>query len=266
LLFDGAKRDAVLVVNTSLSHDEIIRLVRKYSLANDWFGKLVTIRAKKYGRDMAYPMLGALTKALGNVKLDEILAALDFLGQSKKKDLVRMAYDESKVTSVRISAADTEQSSKRAGSKMSLPTGAKGEWWDRKTYREYQTAAAEADSYSRRIEAMPSWEALAPGLIEFGPSPGERNIGFKTSFSRHLRPMIDAQKCTDCKLCHIYCPDGAVDFQPIKVDFDYCQGCGICAQVCPPKAIQMVGELVATEGLNEEEAMSVSEALREYGY
>src|SRR5208337_4723854 len=52
LLFDGAKKDAVLVVNTSLSHDEIIRLVKKYNLADDWNGKLVTIRAKNYNKDI----------------------------------------------------------------------------------------------------------------------------------------------------------------------------------------------------------------------
>ena len=113
---------------------------------------------------------------------------------------------------------------------------------------------------------MPSWEALAPGLIEFGPAAGERNIGFRTSFSRPLRPVIDSKKCTDCKLCSIYCPDGAISFEDIRVDFDYCQGCGICAKVCPPRVIQMVSELKIKEGLNEEEVTTVGEALREYGY
>ena len=45
LLFDGAKKDAVLVVNTSLSPTEITRLLKKRSIAQDWSGKLVTILA-----------------------------------------------------------------------------------------------------------------------------------------------------------------------------------------------------------------------------
>jgi len=266
LLFDGAKKDAVLVVNTSLSPDEIVRLVKKYSLADDWDGKLVTVRAKSYDKDIAYPLLGALAKALGIVSLDDLLAALDSLGQSKNADSVRRAYEESRPAAVKIKAEDTDLAKKRIGERVRLPVPTRGEWWDQATYRKYQNAAAEAQSYSQRIEAMPRWEALAPGLIEFGPSPGKRNIGFKTSFSRHLRPVIDAKKCTDCKLCHIYCPDGAIDFEKIRIDYDYCQSCSICAQVCPAKAIEMVSELKAKEGVNEEEVMTVAEALRVYGY
>jgi len=37
LLFDGAKKDAVLLVNTSITPDDVVRLVlvKKYSLAQD---------------------------------------------------------------------------------------------------------------------------------------------------------------------------------------------------------------------------------------
>lgn len=266
LLFDGAKKDAVLVVNTSLSPGEIIRLVRKYALADDWDGRLVTIRAKSYNKDITYPLLGALAKALGIVTLDDLLASLESLGQTKNIDSVRRAYEESKSVGVKIKAEDTDPAKKRIGERVKLPLPIRGEWWNQVTYRKYQSAASEAQSYSQRIEVMPRWEALAPGLIEFGPTPGKRNIGFKTSFSRHLRPIIDTKKCTDCKLCSIYCPDGAIDFDKIKVDYDYCQSCSICAQVCPAKAIEMVSELKAKEGMNEEEVMTVAEALRVYGY
>lgn len=266
LLFDGAKKDAVLVVNTSLSPEEVVRLVRKYSLAEDWEGKLVTIRARKYDPDITYALLGALVKALGMVSIDDLVAALDFLGQGKKADCVRRAYEESKPYPVKIRAEDTTFAKERLEEVAKAPTVRRGLWWDRSVYEKYKAAAAQAHSYSQRIQAMPRWEALAPGLIEFGPMPGEKNIGFKTSFSRQLRPVIDAGKCTDCKLCSIYCPDGAIDFGRIEVDFDYCQGCAICAQVCPPKAIEMVSELKVKEGMNEEEVTTVAEALREYGY
>lgn len=266
LPLDGAKKDAVLVVNTSLSPEEIVRLVKRYALAEDWEGKLVTIKAKNYDSGIAYPLLGALAKAFGVVSIGDLMAALDFLGQSKKMDSVRKAYEESRPISVKIRKEDIDLAKRRVKERARVPVVARGSWWDRSVYEHYKTTAAEAHSYSERIEAMPPWEALAPGLIEFGPLPGEKNIGFKTSFSRHHRPVINTEKCTDCKLCSIYCPDGAIEFGTIKVDYDYCQGCAICAQVCPPNAIEMVSELKIKEGMNEEMVATVAEALREYGY
>lgn len=267
MLFDGAKRNAVLAVNTSLSQSQVLGLVKKHSLRQDWTGKLVTVRARKYDIEIAYPLLGALAKASGVVGTDDLYAALHSLGKSEKFAVVEKAFNECEPVDVRVDAEETDAESTTTETKTvpaSAPKGGSG--WSLELYRQYQKAAATAPSYAERIESMPRWEALAPGLIEFGPLPGERNIGFRTSFSRYLQPVINMEKCTDCKLCHIYCPDGAIDFQTIRVDMNYCQGCGICAQVCPVKAIQMIGEMEAREGLKEEETVTIGEALREYGY
>lgn len=65
---------------------------------------------------------------------------------------------------------------------------------------------------------------------------------------RSERPVWDAEKCTNCLICWVYCPDGAIKLNEegkvIGVDYDYCKGCGICAQECPPKvkAYTMVQE------------------------
>jgi 2-oxoacid:acceptor oxidoreductase delta subunit (pyruvate/2-ketoisovalerate family) len=116
------------------------------------------------------------------------------------------------------------------------------------------------------MNAMPSWKALAPGLIEFGPLPREKNIGFTTSFARCFRPLIDKNRCTDCKMCSFHCPDGAIDFNRIEVDLDYCKGCGICAKICPAKAIRTVSEFSAKEKSDEEEVTTIEDSLVEYGY
>ncbi len=265
LLLDGAKRDAVLVVNTSLSPEEVLRLVKGHSLAGDWEGRLVTVRAKDYDSEAAYPLLGALAKSSGVIGIDDLVAALALLGLEGKGESVRRAFEDSRPVPVRVRAEPSDLGDSGAG-RRGLPPVKKGLWWDIATYRRYQEAAAESRSYSERMSAMPRWEALAPGLIEFGPLPGEKNLGFKTSFSRYQRPVIDDQRCTDCKLCSIYCPDGAVDFETIAVDYDYCQGCGICAQVCPPKAVEMASELKFKENMDEQMVTTVAEALREYGY
>jgi len=269
LLMDGTKKDAVLVVNTSLNAEKILDIVKKDALAEDWNGRIVTVRAtslaKKHRADMSYALLGALLKGWDFIKMKDLLSALDSLNLSKNASLVKESYESAKVIEVSVRASELELAKVRKARMGKLPEY-KGRYWDEKVYREYQKSASEAISYSERIEAMPRWEAMAPGLIDFGPEPGKRNIGFKTSFSRYLRPQIDQEKCSDCKLCHLYCPDGAIDFDPIRIDYDYCQGCGICERVCPVKAISVTTEMKALENVDEEEFTRVEEALREYGY
>lgn len=263
LLFDGAKEDAVLVVNTSLSADEITKLVQKRCLAQKWHGKLVTIRARKYDSNIAFPLLAALVKAWDRLSLDDLLDALDSMGLSSKTSLVRRVYSEVEPVEVNV----TVQESKIARVRRQKP-GLKHEKgpWNLETYRRYQREAANALSYVERMKAMPPWQALPPGLIEFGPLPNEKNIGFTTSFARYMRPQINKSKCTNCKMCSLYCPDGAISFNNIEIDLNYCKGCGICARVCPSKAVSMVKELLATERLTEEEITTIEDALVEYGY
>ncbi len=262
LLFDGAKKDAVLVVNTSLSSNDVVRLVKKRCLAQDWCGKLVTIRAKEYDTNIAFPLLAALAKAWNVVSVDDLLDALDSAGDGDKTGLVKRVYSDVDPVEVRITAKETLMAQKRKSKSSCKSEG----MWDLETYRRYQKAAADALSYAERIKAMPSWQALSPGLIEFGPSKNKKNVGFTTSFARFLRPTIDKSKCTDCKMCSLYCPDGAIDSKRIVIDLNYCKGCGICARICPSKAISMMSELLAEEGLNEKEITAIEDALVEYGY
>ncbi len=257
LILDGTKEDAVLVVNTSLPPERVLEIVGERQLAHDWRGSLVNIRARTYDPEIAYPLLGALAKAWNGIRIEDIIGALELLGKGEKASVVEEAYRDAEPIRVFLRAGE------RALGRLELPE-ARG-WWDLETYRAYQAAAAGARTYEERMMAMPRWEVLAPGLIEFGPTPGEKNIGFTTSFERYLRPKVDKGKCTDCKLCYHYCPDGAMGFEAI-VDLNYCTGCGICAEVCPVKAITMVGEWEAEKGLREEELLTIEEALREYMY
>ncbi|WP_303726944.1 4Fe-4S binding protein [Denitrobacterium detoxificans] len=74
----------------------------------------------------------------------------------------------------------------------------------------------------------------------------ERNAGW-----RQQRPVINANSCTSCLQCYMYCPDGAIrkthaeegSAQPsLFVDLDFCKGCGICVTVCRFEALAMVPE------------------------
>lgn len=67
----------------------------------------------------------------------------------------------------------------------------------------------------------------------------------ETSEIRSQRPEFDAEKCTKCKLCMTFCPEGCIyedDDGTIRPSLTFCKGCGICAYECPVKAIEMVIE------------------------
>lgn len=67
----------------------------------------------------------------------------------------------------------------------------------------------------------------------------------KTGAWRAFRPVVDRDRCNDCGLCWMYCPEGCISHGDHQIDLDYCKGCGICAQECRRKCIVMERE--ATE-------------------
>ena len=74
-------------------------------------------------------------------------------------------------------------------------------------------------------------------ILEAGNS-----VEYKTGDWKAKHPDIDKEKCSNCLLCYIYCPENCVELNDVKVkeiDLDYCKGCGICAVECPKSAIEM---------------------------
>ncbi|MDK2973717.1 MAG: pyruvate ferredoxin oxidoreductase delta subunit [Methanofollis sp.] len=70
--------------------------------------------------------------------------------------------------------------------------------------------------------------------------PTRGACGF-TGTWREFRPVVDQEKCNQCGICQIHCPDAVID-EELNIDLDFCKGCGVCANVCPKKAIAMVRE------------------------
>ncbi|MFB0560574.1 MAG: 4Fe-4S binding protein [Candidatus Lokiarchaeia archaeon] len=58
------------------------------------------------------------------------------------------------------------------------------------------------------------------------------------------KPVLYKDKCNNCLLCWIFCPEGAIEREEdgVEINYFYCKGCGICNGECPVKAIEMEEE------------------------
>ncbi len=108
------------------------------------------------------------------------------------------------------------------------------------------------------LEATWREASIAGTVFEPGNS-----VEYITGSWRTLRPVRDEERCTNCMICWVYCPDSAIlvrDGKVVGFDYDHCKGCGICAHECPVKVekhaytgqpgkvIQMVEEISVQVG------------------
>lgn len=97
--------------------------------------------------------------------------------------------------------------------------------------------------------ALKGWREIPIGGLIIDAGNSEK---YETGSWRSSRPIRDMQKCNNCQVCWVYCPDGTViveDGRVVSIDLAHCKGCGICAHECPQKAITMVEEALAKEGV-----------------
>ena len=94
------------------------------------------------------------------------------------------------------------------------------------------------------IKADAKWRELPTGglILEGGTA-----ALYETGDWRSVRPIHSQEKCINCLICWIYCPDSAIkveDGKIVGIDYAHCKGCGICAKECPAKvhAIEMKDE------------------------
>ncbi len=93
-----------------------------------------------------------------------------------------------------------------------------------------------------QAEKKKGWREIPEGglILDAGNA-----VNYNTGSWKTYKPVWYDEKCTQCFLCWIMCPDDAMltkDGKVIGIDYEHCKGCTICAAVCPPKAnaIEMV--------------------------
>ena len=83
---------------------------------------------------------------------------------------------------------------------------------------------------------LPLGGALRPDQVE-----RLRTGGWRTG----VKPSVELDRCVDCLLCWLYCPDSAIRLDGTAFagfDYDVCKGCELCSVVCPEGAITMVAD------------------------
>jgi len=75
----------------------------------------------------------------------------------------------------------------------------------------------------------------------------------RTGSWRIQRPVLDPEKCNNCLICWLFCPEGSIRRGKgcVSIDLAFCKGCGICARECPRQALRMVDEALLVKGEGE---------------
>ncbi len=90
-------------------------------------------------------------------------------------------------------------------------------------------------------------EAWAPEEFPVGMVglEGGTAVQYTTGSWRSQRPVWDVDKCKQCMLCWVNCPDSSIIVQDERmtgIDYQHCKGCGICVVECRFEALHMVDE------------------------
>lgn len=220
IVLSGLKRDSTLIANVQYSPRELRKAhpvfgaLKRVAAVDATAISLATIR-----RNMPNtPMLGAVAKVTGIVRLETLRSVLpEHLPERVRRrpelieanmKAIERGYNEVQIDEEPISPPEV------------------------------------LEEYIKGTQ-LPSWEELSLGGII---PQRATSLSHKTGTWRsEQRPVWDAEKCTNCYMCFIHCPDDAIlirDGKVAGINYDYCKGCGICAVVCPPKvkAIKMQSE------------------------
>jgi 2-oxoacid:acceptor oxidoreductase delta subunit (pyruvate/2-ketoisovalerate family) len=92
------------------------------------------------------------------------------------------------------------------------------------------------------VSGLRPWSELPVGGVVVRDDAVQPKTG---AWRTGVRPEVELDRCVNCLLCWLYCPDSAIRLAGTTFDgfdLDVCKGCELCAEVCPVGAIQMVAD------------------------
>jgi pyruvate ferredoxin oxidoreductase gamma subunit len=220
----GLKPDGILLVNTS---DSPKALKQELGLGGSrtkvWTVDANQIAVDCYGKAIPNtPMLGALVKVSGVLNYDSVI-------ESIKDKLNKKFRGKDKLVAQNLEAVKRAHNEAKSSDDPGVPECVP------KAYCVQNECAAPAAGELAHDVLPRKWQDLPCGPHLRDTKRVREN---KTGAWRSRRPHWSAEKCTNCLVCWIYCPDAAIKMENGKVvgiDMDYCKGCGICAEACPKK-------------------------------
>ncbi len=89
------------------------------------------------------------------------------------------------------------------------------------------------------MERYEEFVRLAKSTLVYTPGWARDNV---TGAWRSERPVMIDERCNQCGICWLFCPENCISHGDIVIDYNYCKGCGICAVECKRGALKMERE------------------------
>lgn len=216
-IMEGVDKNTKIVVNTDRNPNEMRRKLKLYE------GEIYCIDALKIAMEEKIK--------INMVMLGALIRALDFIPLQAVRDIIKETIGKKYPSMLHSNIKGMERGYQEIQKEYFLPN---------LKYKQEEHDQEQVD-----------WGYLNAPIGGINPCIGSTIINDISSSREGYIPLFEKEKCINCGLCDITCPDMVFQFQLEEVngekriinkglDYKHCKGCLRCVEICPTKAL-MVG-------------------------